>query len=146
MDLCYRPKNYLCILHPNFENDNMMRTTILVFLTLFFCLTSLAQEGNISVEQDEKIAQLLTVYNRVNKQKEYYQIQVGFGTAQKAEYLKSKVDVEYPGWYTKIDFEEPTFRVKLGKFYDLLEAERRFQLVRKRYPNAMLIGPINDED
>lgn len=123
-----------------------MKTTILVLLTFLFCLTSHAQDGSINVEQDEKISQLLKVYNRVNKQKEYYQIQVGFGTAQKAEYLKSKVDVEYPGWFSKIDFEEPTFRVKLGKFYDLLEAERRFQLVRKRYPNAMLIGPINDND
>ncbi|NKI30645.1 SPOR domain-containing protein [Croceivirga thetidis] len=123
-----------------------MRTTILVLLTLLFCCTALAQEGTISVEQDQKMEQLLSVYNRVNKQREYYQIQVGFGTAQKAEYLKSKVDVEYPGWFSKIDFEEPTFRVKLGKFYDLLEAERRFQLVRKKYPNAMLIGPINDKD
>lgn len=105
-----------------------------------------AQEGTITIEQDENIAKLLDVYNKVNKKEDFYQIQVGFGTAQKAEYLKSKIDVEYPGWYTKIDFEEPTFRVKLGKFYNLLEAERRYLIVRKRYPNAMLIGPISPKD
>lgn len=123
-----------------------MRTKVLTVLFISYCLLVTGQDGKIKIEQDEKIQELLEVYNKVNKKREYYQIQVGFGTAQKAEYLKSKIDVEYPGWYTKIDFEEPTYRVKLGKFYDLLEAERRHQIVRKRYPNSMLIGPINDKN
>lgn len=123
-----------------------MRTTILVCFFISFGFLMNAQEGTITIEQDENIAKLLDVYNKVNKKEDFYQIQVGFGTAQKAEYLKSKIDVEYPGWYTKIDFEEPTFRVKLGKFYNLLEAERRYLIVRKRYPNAMLIGPISPKD
>lgn len=114
----------------------------LIFLTVISGF-GFAQEGVIVIEKDPKIDQLLQAYNEVNKQDNYYQIQVGFGDLRKAEYLKAKVEVEFPGWYSKIDFKEPTYRVKLGRFRDLLEAERKFQEVRKKYPNAMLLKPEN---
>ena len=114
----------------------------LIFLTVISGF-GFAKEGVIVIEKDPKIDQLLQAYNEVNKQDNYYQIQVGFGDLRKAEYLKAKVEVEFPGWYSKIDFKEPTYRVKLGRFRDLLEAERKFQEVRKKYPNAMLLKPEN---
>ena len=103
-----------------------------------------AQEGNIRIEQDPRIEQLLEVYKKVNSNKGYYQIQVGFGSYQKAQNLKSQVEIDFPGWYSKIEFREPTYRVRLGKFQDPLEAERRFIEVRKKYPNAMLLKPESD--
>lgn len=114
----------------------------LIFIISAFGLTN-GQEGVITIEKDPKIDQLLKAYHEVNKKDDYYQIQVGFGDLRKAEYLKAKVDVEFPGWYSKIDFKEPTYRVKLGRFRDLLEAQRKFQEVRKKYPNAMLLKPEN---
>lgn len=120
-----------------------MRTKILIGLLLFVGYQTIAQEGQVTIQQDDNIAKLLEVYNKVNKKEAYYQIQVGFGTLQKAEYLKSQIDVDFPGWPSKIEFQEPTYRVKLGKFSDPLEAERRYQQVRKKYPNAMLLKPEN---
>lgn len=103
----------------------------------------MAQEGIVTIEKDPKIDQLLEVYKTVNSKLEYYQIQVGFGTYQKAQNLKSQVDIDFPGWYSKIEFESPTYRVRLGRFKTKLEAERRFLEVRKKYPNAMLLKPEN---
>ena len=121
-----------------------MRTAVFSIFLLGFVFLGKAQEGVVTIEQDPKIEQLVKVYNKVNSNKGYYQIQVGFGSYQKAQNLKSQVDIDFPGWYSKIEFQEPTYRVRLGKFQDPLEAERRFREVRKKYPSAMLLKPESD--
>ncbi|MBT8239200.1 MAG: SPOR domain-containing protein [Croceitalea sp.] len=118
-----------------------MKTLIYSALILGFGFTLNAQEGTITVEEDPQIATLVKVYNEVNSKTEYYQIQVGFGSYEKAQNLKSQIEIDFPGWDSKIDFKEPTYRVKLGRFRDKLEAERKFMEVRKKYPNAMLLKP-----
>jgi len=100
-----------------------------------------AQTGNINIEQDEKIDALLKVYETYLGDTEFYRIQVGFGSFDKAQRIKSEVEVDFPGLYSKIDFDSPTYRVRLGKFKDKLDAERKFMEVRKKYPDAMLLTP-----
>jgi hypothetical protein len=121
-----------------------MKTAVFSIFLLCCLFLGNAQEGIVIIEQDPKIDQLVKVYNKVNSNKGYYQIQVGFGSYQKAQNLKSQVDIDFPGWYSKIEFQEPTYRVRLGKFQDPLEAERRFREVRKKYPSAMLLKPESD--
>lgn len=117
-----------------------------VFTLFFTCIAVYihAQEGVVTIEQNPRIEQLVKVYNKVNSNKGFYQIQVGFGSYEKAQNLKSQVEIDFPGWYSKIEFQEPTYRVRLGKFQDPLEAERRFIEVRKKYPSAMLLKPESD--
>ena len=121
-----------------------MRTLVFTLFFLFIAVHIHAQEGVVTIEQDPRIEQLVKVYNKVNSNKGFYQIQVGFGSYEKAQNLKSQVDIDFPGWYSKIEFQEPTYRVRLGKFQDPLEAERRFIEVRKKYPSAMLLKPESD--
>lgn len=121
-----------------------MKTLVFSLVVLFSVAFTHAQEGSVTIEQNPKIEQLVKVYNKVNSNKGYYQIQVGFGSYQKAQNLKSQVEIDFPGWYSKIEFQEPTYRVRLGKFQDPLEAERRFREVRKKYPSAMLLKPEAD--
>ncbi|MFD2100800.1 SPOR domain-containing protein [Flagellimonas iocasae] len=118
-----------------------MKTAVfVVFLTgLTFQLS--AQEGTVSIQQDPRIDQLVKLYTEVNSKAEFYQIQVGFGNYQKAQNLKNQVDIDFPGWYSKIEFESPTYRVRLGRFRTKLEAERKYLEVRKKYPDAMLLKP-----
>ncbi|MEM6893572.1 MAG: SPOR domain-containing protein [Bacteroidota bacterium] len=118
-----------------------LRTLILLALTAIFTCYAQAQEGNITIEQDAKIEKLLAMYSTVYSNTGYYQIQVGFGSYQKAQNLKTRVESDFPEWYSKIEFESPTYRVRLGKFKTKLEAERKFLEVRKKYPEAMLLKP-----
>jgi cell division protein FtsN len=118
-----------------------MKTLIYITFLFVFSFISQAQEGTITIKEDPEMPSLVKVYNQVNSRTEYYQIQVGFGSYQKAQNLKSQIDVDFPGWESKIDFKEPTYRVKLGRFRNRLEAERKFMEVRKKYPNAMLLKP-----
>ena len=107
------------------------------------CFTSFcfAQEGKITVQQDKKITALLDIYKSTYESPDFYRIQVGFGSYQKAENLKAQVDQDFPGWHSKIEFESPSYRVRIGQFKTKLEAERKFIEVRKKYPEAMLLKP-----
>ncbi|NDV43274.1 SPOR domain-containing protein [Flagellimonas sediminis] len=115
-------------------------TAILIGLTLHLS----AQEGKVTIQQDPKIDQLVKLYTDVNSKSGFYQIQVGFGDYQKAQNLKSQVEIDFPDWYSKIEFESPTYRVRLGRFKTKLEAERKYLEVRKKYPDAMLLKPENE--
>ena len=118
-----------------------MKTLIcFLFITSFISFTS-AQDGSINIEQDEKLVSLLNIYKDYNKETEYYRIQVGFGSHAKAQGIKSNVEVDFPGMYSKIDFDSPTYRVRLGRFKTKLEGERKLQEVRRKYPAAMLLKP-----
>ncbi|NAY92781.1 SPOR domain-containing protein [Muricauda sp. JGD-17] len=121
-----------------------MKTFVFTAFFMASLFGASAQEGTVNIKQDEKIDRLLALYAEVNSKANFYQIQVGFGNYQKAQNLKSQVEVDFPGWYSKIEFESPTYRVRLGKFKTKLEAERKYLEVRKKYPDAMLLKPESD--
>ncbi|MCK0192159.1 SPOR domain-containing protein [Arenibacter sp. F20364] len=112
--------------------------TLFLACSAFYCN---AQQGNINIQQDEKITNLLGIYKSVNENSSHYRIQVGFGSFQEAETLKANVDKDFPNWPTKIDFESPSYRVRIGKFKTQLEGERKLIEVRQKYPSAMLLKP-----
>ena len=120
---------------------HFMKSLMFLGCLAFFSVGVHAQNGSITIEQDPKIDELLKVYASVNSKAEFYQIQVGFGSFQKAQNLKTRIDQDFPGWYSKIEFESPTYRVRLGRFKTILEAERKLLEVRQKYPDAFLLKP-----
>jgi len=118
-----------------------MKRLILITLAMFALTYTHAQKGTVSIDQDERISQLLKVYKSTLNNSGYYTIQVGFGTHDKAQRIKEEVNADFPGLSSKIDFDSPTYRVRVGRFKTKLEAERKFNEVRKKYPQAMLLKP-----
>jgi len=116
---------------------------ILSTLVVFACFThfSYAQGANVNIEQDQKIDQLLEIYKSSLSNNEYYRIQVGFGNYAKAQKIKANVEEDFPDLSSKIDFDSPTYRVRAGRFTSRLDAERKFNEVRIKYPDAMLLKP-----
>ncbi|MDT7829465.1 SPOR domain-containing protein [Pricia sp. S334] len=100
-----------------------------------------AQKGEVNIAQDQKISDLLAIYKTANESAAYYRIQVGFGSHDRAQEIKSKVEIDFPNLSSHIDFDSPTYRVRVGRFRDKLDAERKFREVRKKYPDAMLLQP-----
>ena len=118
-----------------------MKTVYYIMILTFSVTFAAAQQGNIKIEQDDKIVDLLDIYKTYNERSEYYRIQVGFGSYDKAQRIKSEVEIDFPDMASKIDFDSPTYRVRLGRFKTKLEAERKFKEVRSKYPDAMLLKP-----
>jgi len=121
-----------------------MKSTILAIFLLLSGLQLSAQQGRVNIQQDPALDALIKLYSEVNSNMGHYQIQVGFGNAAKAQELKSQVEIDFPDLNSKIHFESPTYRVRLGQFRTKLEAERKFLEVRKKYPDAMLLKPMLD--
>ncbi|CAM4099707.1 SPOR domain-containing protein [Zobellia nedashkovskayae] len=118
-----------------------MKTIFVLSFTMASLTFSYAQQGQINIEQDEKITDLIEIYKTSNESSDYYRIQVGFGSYSKAQNLQNNVEQDFPDLPSKIDFDSPTYRVRVGRFQNQLDAERKFKEVRKKYPDAMLLKP-----
>ena len=123
-----------------FKPVTMKRLICLIVVVISYNF-GYAQQGKINIEQDQKIAELLSIYKTANESAEYYRIQVGFGSYAKAQEIETQVQQDFPGLSSKIDFDSPTYRVRVGRFKNKLDAERKFLEVRRKYPDAMLLAP-----
>lgn len=118
-----------------------MKRVICLVVLVASCAYGQAQKGKITIDQDQKITDLLAIYKTANESAAYYRIQVGFGDFAKANEIKSKVEQDFPSLFSNIDFDSPTYRVRVGRFKNKLDAERKFKEVREKYPDAMLLQP-----
>ncbi len=119
-----------------------MKTYLYLIATVCFANLTFAQQGQVSIKQDLKLDKLLTVYKDAISKNEHYTIQVGYVSSNsKANQLKSLVHIDFPNLPAKVDFESPTYRVKVGRFDTKIEVERKFREVRKKYPKAMILEP-----
>jgi hypothetical protein len=112
-----------------------------ILLGFFACSTGLAQQGSLQIEQDKKITDLVSLYKAADDIAGYYRIQIYFGSLDKAQEIKAQAEGDFPGWFSEIKFESPSYRVRIGKFKNKLDAERELQEVRLKYPAAMLLKP-----
>lgn len=119
----------------------VMKSLLIIGIITLSTTIGLAQQGQVHIQQDNRIADLLDIYKSANKNHEYYRIQVGFGSYAQAQRIKESVEVDFPTLFSKIDFDSPTYRVRVGRFKTKLEAERKFIEVREKYPDAMLLKP-----
>jgi cell division protein FtsN len=116
-----------------------MKKLAILVITVGFASFSFGQKGKVTVEQDPKISKLLEVYTTANSNRDFYTIQVGFGSYNEAEKLKQDAETDFPQWRAKIVFDSPTYRVRIGRFKTKLEAERHFQVVREKYPQSLIL-------
>lgn len=126
------------------KNPHKIVNMKLFVVTAFTCLimtVGFSQNGKVNIQQDDQIEDLLSIYKSANANHEYYRIQVGFGSYAEAQRIKENIEIDFPGLVSKIDFDSPTYRVRLGRFKTKLEAERKFKEVRVKYPESLLLKP-----
>lgn len=69
-----------------------------------------------------------------------YTIQVYSGTnSEEARLARGKVYAIIPGSHPILKFEEPNFKVKVGKYYTRIEAQQTYAQLKKKFPNAIII-------
>lgn len=121
-----------------------MKTLVSSLLLLFCMAFSYAQDGIVTIEQDDKITKLLDIYISANSNEGFYTIQIGFGSYSYASLLKTEVGIYFPQYSSKIIFDSPTYRVHLGRFKTKLEVERIFNEVRKKYAQSIILKPESE--
>ncbi|MEL0455126.1 SPOR domain-containing protein [Flavobacteriaceae bacterium SZ-1-7] len=118
------------------------------FLSLFaflLCVSySYSQQGNVTVNQDKKIAALLDLKKEMNKSdndSDRYKIQVYSGNRSGAQSAQSEFSKSFADWHPTMQYETPNFKIWAGNFRTRLEADRALQKIKRTFPSAFIFKP-----
>ena len=97
-------------------------------------------EPKLAVTQ--KLDGVLDSIDHINLNRRFvegYTIQVYSGRREEALNVKKQIATSLPGLNTEIQFTEPIFRVKVGKYYSRMDAQEDYASVKRYFPAAILI-------
>lgn len=119
------------------------RTLTFSALCLIFTATNTyAQEGHVSINQDEHIAKLLELKKSMNDEDvDRYKIQIYNGNRQDAYAAQKKFSSVFSDWNPSIHFEQPNFKIWVGNFRTRLEADRALKRIKKEFSSAFIFKP-----
>jgi hypothetical protein len=105
-------------------------------------------EAKFSV--NETVDTVLDSINRINLANgliDGFTIQIYSGVKrEEALNVKKDLSVTLPNIDSEVQYVQPNFRVRAGKYYDRLQAQKDYLIIRKHFPNAIVIPdriPIN---
>jgi|TARA_B110000967_G_C18384491_1_gene316860 hypothetical protein len=113
------------------------------YLNLFFfvllagCLSFTAQNKTNS---SEEIKKLITKKRAFNKEYGYgFRIQIYYGDETKARSLRSKFRLNYPEVFTKLDYNQPYWKVQVGNYKTKLEADKAMIHFLEKFSGLIVI-------
>ncbi len=113
-------------------------------LTTGATTASLAQEGQVTIHQDETIPALLEQKTEMVKDGvigDRYRIQLFSGDNNQASKVIREYRTLFPEWSSTIVFETPNYKVWVGNFRNSLEADRALLQIKKSFPAAFRFKP-----
>lgn len=92
---------------------------------------------------NERLSYVLDSINVLNKNNKFvdgYSIQVYSGLSREdAMNAKAELFRKLPDVNSDIIYTQPSFRVKVGKYYSKLEAQKDYLAIKRHFPNAILV-------
>jgi hypothetical protein len=125
-----------------FLTEKMFLKVLFSILVFSNFNTLFAQE--VTVTQDPKLEQLLNEKRKVNASitiNNQYKIQVFNGSSEESKKTLIQFKKENKNYDATIVFSTPIYKVWVGNFKTRIEAERNLNILKKKYPNAILIKP-----
>jgi len=98
----------------------------------------------VTVNQDPKFEQLLSEKRKVNSSitiNNRYKIQIFNGSSEESKKTLIQFKKENKTYDATIVFSTPLYKVWIGNFKTRIEAEHHLNILKKKYPNAILIKP-----
>ena len=126
----------------NYLSEKRVIYSLLTFIILNSFSTVNAQ--SVTVTQDDNFEQLLNEKRRINSSitiNNRYKIQIFNGNSESSKKALIDFKREFKNYDATIIFSTPAYKVIVGNFKTRIEAERNLNLVRKKYPNSILIKP-----
>ncbi|MEC4003236.1 SPOR domain-containing protein [Flavobacterium sp. SUN052] len=123
------------------NEKDILKVSLIILLFLNFNKV-VAQE--VSVNQDPKFEQLLNEKRKVNSSitiNNRYKIQLFNGSSEESKKTLIQFKKENKSYDATIVFSTPLYKVWVGNFKTRIEAERNLAVLKKKYPNAILIKP-----
>ena len=110
----------------------------------FIATDTVAQEGEVTIYQDEKIVSLMEVKNKLtkeNKVNEGFTIQLYSGNEKTAIETIHEYNKNYSEWAATIIYATPNYKVWVGNFFTRLEADRIVLKIKEDFPAAFVLKP-----
>ncbi len=121
---------------------------LLVFFYLFLLISYpiIGQEINESISQDSSIQKLLKIktdYNKKIYESSFYTIQIYYGDLKEADSISKAFSEKFEEIKTSLIFETPNYKVRVGKFKNLIDASKNLEKIRRIFRGAFILK--NDE-
>jgi hypothetical protein len=92
---------------------------------------------------NKQVDAVLDSIDRLNDARKFidgYTIQVYSGLKREdALNAKKTMSTSFPTIESEVQYSQPNFRVKAGKYYDRMNAQRDFLMVKRLFPSAIVI-------
>ncbi|SKB47151.1 Sporulation related domain-containing protein [Salegentibacter holothuriorum] len=113
------------------------------FISGISFLNLTAQEGQVNINENDKITKLLELKSEMSSNNEIgdrFKIQLFYGNNGEAnEVIKDyRSKFEYP---SLIAYEAPNYKVWVGNFRNRLEADRALLKIKESFPSAFIPKP-----
>ncbi len=124
----------------------LRRSKLIITTSLLVGISALttAQEGQVTIDQDERIPELLELKTKMTKDSrlgDRYRIQLFSGDNNEASKIIKEYRSLYPEWSSTIVYETPNYKVWVGNFRNSLEADRALLEIKKTFPAAFRFKP-----
>ena len=122
---------------------------IFIIITLSYH-TSFGQNGNIKINQSNKLDSIIKLKKELNSKIQNLRIQIYSGDRENAEQIIEEFIEIYNDTTADVIYETPNYKVWVGNFYTQLEADKRLIEIRKKFRSAFIFRPefqeiIDDE-
>jgi hypothetical protein len=114
-----------------------------LFINFFISLSS-AQEGKITIHQDNRLINLMELKKAVNKEdftSGQFTVQIFNGTYEEGDRLMKEIILEDKFKDVYISFETPYYKIRIGKYISKIEAIKELEKIKKTFPAAFILKP-----
>ena len=119
-----------------------MRKIIIFFTIISFSSTSLfGQNGNIKINQNNKLDSIIKLKKELNSKIQNLRIQIYSGDRDNAEQTIQEFIEIFNDTTADVIYETPNYKVWVGNYYTQLEADKRLVEIRKKFRSAFIFRP-----
>ena len=113
-----------------------------IILTLILTLTI----GVFNINAQDNYTENKDIKSLIKKKRAYnknngtgYRIQLYNGLETKAKSLRYRFQVEYPGVYTKLKYDQPDWKAQVGNYKTRLQADKALNKIREKFNGAIVV-------
>jgi hypothetical protein len=118
------------------------KLALLGIMSLAFFSPLQAQKARLTINQDERIPELLQLKKSLEKDNKLgggYTVQLYYGELSKANEVIRGYKNKYASWPASIEYETPNYKVWVGNFGNRLDADRALYTIKNDFPAAFIL-------
>lgn len=103
--------------------------------------TLIGQNGNIEINQSNKLDSIIKLKKELNSKIQNLRIQIYSGDRDNAEQMIKEFIEIFNDTTADVIYETPNYKVWVGNYYTQLEADKRLLEIRKKFRSAFIFRP-----